>query len=70
LSLGTHLAVMNEGRLRQIERTILPLETEVVVSFQPGRLFLFDEKTGQRMAKTNICFIKNYRRDKINYEEI
>jgi len=44
---------------RQIERTILALETEVDVSFQPGRLFLFDEKTGQRMVKTDICFIKN-----------
>jgi len=50
---------MNEGRLKQIEHIILPLETEVDVSFQPGRLFLFDEKTGQRMAKTDICFIKN-----------
>jgi len=59
LSLGTHLVVMNEGRLRQTERTILALETEVDVSFQPGRLFLFDEKTGQRMVKTDICFIKN-----------
>lgn len=44
---------------RMIERTILPLETEVDVNFQPGRLLLFDEKTGRRIAKTNIRFTKN-----------